>query len=139
MGRRSAGPLYRMLRKDSVTQQYTCVVAGPSRREAWLYVHAPAPTVLRLRPPVVEFLRGVLAELDTAPGSGSDSRHWALPKGPDCRYPACVVVGQDRADVWLHVFAATPTAVKLVPRVATFLRDALADLPAADEVRAVAG
>jgi hypothetical protein len=47
--------------------------------------------------------------------------------------PTCVVAGRDPRESWLYVHAATPVALKLTPMVVRFLRDALADLPAASE------
>lgn len=41
----------------------TFVVAGPTRHLVWLYAHDLTPTVLRLHPPVVRFLRTALTEL----------------------------------------------------------------------------
>jgi hypothetical protein len=91
----------------------------------WLYVHATTPTVLRLHPPVVRFLRDVLAEL---PEVSSKSR-WVLPRNTSLTHPQCVTESRD-GQLWLYVFAATPSTIPLVPRIVAFLREALADLPA---------
>ncbi|MGH3991400.1 MAG: hypothetical protein ACRDSN_02940 [Pseudonocardiaceae bacterium] len=131
--RASSGPVYRVLRKDSITHP-TCVAAGQDQRNAWLYVHAPTPTVLRLHPPVVEFLQDVLAEVAALPDSavaGLCPIYRSLRKGSTLSYPQCVVAGRSHRDIWLYVFAATPSAIKLVPRLVEFLQEALADLPAA--------
>ena len=91
------------------------------------------PLVLRLHPPVVRFLRDVLAEL-AEPPAGPAVEHTAfyrlLPRATELSHPDCVVAGRCPQDAWLHVFAATPGAVRLVPAVVEFLTDALADLPA---------
>lgn len=131
MGRRSggSGPVYWCLLKDSVTHP-TCVVAGRDRRTAWLYVHAATPMVLRLHPPVVRFLCDALAELTQSSVVELTGVYRSLPKDTTMSYPECLVAGRNRRDVWLHVFAATPGAVKLVPAVVAFLSEALAALPA---------
>jgi len=103
----------------------TCVVAGPNRKMTWLYVHATTPTVLRLHPPVVRFLRDVLAELPEV----SDKLRWVLPRDTSLTHPQCVTGGRD-GQLWLYVFAATPSTIPLAPRIVAFLREALADLPA---------
>lgn len=110
----------------------TCVIAGRNRHRAWLYVHAATPMILRLHPPVVRFLRDIAAELT----GGPDARvvdfgvmHRWLRKDTQQSYPECLVTGRSR-NVWLNVFAATPSSVKLVPQVVDFLQNALADLPA---------
>ena len=121
-GWRGRGPLYRVLLKDSDCFP-TCVVAGPDRRRAWLYVHATTPTVLRLHPPVVEFLLTTLAEWD-----GADAMVRSLPADSSVSYPGCVAVGRD-GKAWLYVMSATPSVVPLFPRLVSFLRDVLAELP----------
>jgi len=102
----------------------TCVVAGPNRRMTWLYVHGTTPTVLRLHPPVVRFLRDALAELPEVPDES-----WVLPRDARMTYPQCVAGWRD-AQLWLYVFAATPSTIPLAPRIVAFLCAALADLPA---------
>jgi hypothetical protein len=102
----------------------TCVVAGPNRRMTWLYVHATTPTVLRLHPPVVRFLRDVLDELPKVSG-----KSWLLPRDTSLTYPQCVTGWRD-TQMCLYVFAATPSTIPLAPRIVAFLREALADLPA---------
>ena len=117
-------PVYQVMLKDLQDSLPTCVIAGPNRYRTWLYVHALTPMVLRLHPQVVDFLRDALTDL-----AEGRTLHRSLRKDPTMSYPDCLVVGQgDRA--WLHVFAATPSAVKLHPRTVGFLQDALADLPA---------
>jgi hypothetical protein len=115
-------PVYRAMIRH-LDNLPTCVVAGPSRRVTWLYVHATTPTVLRLHPPVVRFLRDVLAELPEV------SRSWMLPRDTSLSHPQCVTYWRD-AQAWLYVFAATPSTIPLAPRIVAFLREALADLPA---------
>src|SRR5215207_2448764 len=93
----------------------TCVVAGRNRHRAWLYVHTPTPLVLRLHPPVVQFLRDVTTELSTQPGSRIvelGTVHRWLPKDTRLSYPECLVTGWTH-NVWLTVFGAAPSTVKL--------------------------
>jgi hypothetical protein len=127
MARQSAvsKPVYRAMIRH-LDGLPTCVVAGPNRRVTWLYVHATTPTVLRLHPPVVRFLRDVLAELSEG---SSESRSWMLPRDTSLSHPQCVTYWRD-TQAWLYVFAATPSAIPLAPRIVAFLREALADLPA---------
>ena len=63
--RNAWAPVYRLLLKSQWRGEGvpTCVVAGPNRHRAWLYVHAATPTVLRLHPQVVRFLLDALREL----------------------------------------------------------------------------
>ena len=117
-------PVYRVMLKDLLDSLPTCVVAGPNRHRTWLYVHTPTPLVLRLHPQVVDFLRDVLAEL-----ADGHTLHRSLGKDPTMSYPDCLVVGHGNR-AWLHVFATTPSAVKLHPRTVDFLQEAMADLPA---------
>jgi len=116
-------PVYRCVLKNSGVWHPTCVVAGHDRRNCWLYVHATTPTVLRLHPPVVQFL------WEPVPGFGPV--HWWLPRNTAASYPDCAVTGRSRRDTWLYVYAAAPSAVRLVPPLVEFLQDALIDLPAA--------
>jgi len=122
-------PVYRILLKSSWYGDCvpTCVVAGPNRHRAWLYVHTTTPTVLRLHPQVVRFLHDSLTELATPTDNGISC--WSLPKRTDVSYPGCVV-NRYNDDAWLYVHAATPSTVRLVPSVVEFLLDALAELPA---------
>lgn len=125
-------PIYRLLRKDLSYCQPTVVVAGPHRRSVWLYVHATTPTVLRLHPPVVAFLRDALDELTAAgldPGP-TGVLVWSLPAATHASYPDCVVLRDGTGAAWLHVYAASPSTVRLHPILIEFLRDALTDLPA---------
>jgi hypothetical protein len=98
---------------------------SPHDLAVWLYVHATTPTVLRLHPPVVRFLRDVLAELPEVSGTS----RWMLPRNTSLTHPQCVTGWHD-GQLWLYVFAATPSTIPLVPRIVAFLRAALADLPA---------
>jgi len=128
-----ADPVYRVLLRDSNDVLHTCVVSGPRRGMVWLYVHAPAPTVLRLHREVVGFLRPALTVL-ADPEAGNGPWFWTLHRSD--LYPTCVVTGWGR-QVWLHVFAQSPTAVRLTRPVVAFLADALADLPVCDPPPAV--
>jgi len=126
-------PVYRCVLKDSESHP-TCVVAGHDRRNCWLYVHATTPTVLRLHPPVVQFLWEALARVAAMPDwpvPGFGPVHWWLPRNTAASYPDCAVTGRSRRDTWLYVYAAAPSAVKLVPQLVEFLQDVLVDLPAA--------
>jgi hypothetical protein len=80
-------PVYRILLKSSWYGDCvpTCVVAGPNRHRAWLYVHTTTPTVLRLHPQVVRFLHDSLTELATPTDNGISC--WSLPKRTDVSYP----------------------------------------------------
>jgi len=134
MSRRSAVsalPVYRLMLKTYSNP--TCVVAGPNHRTAWLYVHTPTPIVLRLHPPVVEFLLGALSELTERPddpATETAALYRSLRRNTAMSYPECVIAGRDRNDAWLHVHAASPAAVRLTAPVVEFLLDALAGLPA---------
>lgn len=124
-------PVYHCIYSDA-GKHPTCVVAGRNRHRAWLYVHTPTPLVLRLHPPVVQFLREVTTELSTLPNSRVIELgivHRLLRKDTKLSYPECLVTGQAR-DVWLTVFGSAPSSVKLVPQVVDFLHQALAALPA---------
>jgi hypothetical protein len=79
-----------------------------------------------LHPPVVRFLCDVLAEL---PEVSSESTSWVLPRDTSLTHPQCVT-GWRNNQLWLYVFAATPSTIPLAPRIVAFLREALADLPA---------
>ena len=61
-------PYYRLLPRGNHSRDGhpTCVIAGPNRRQAVLYVHAATPTVLALTPQLVAFLRAALADLPTS-------------------------------------------------------------------------
>lgn len=123
-------PVYRVLLKSSWQGEAlpTCVVAGPNRHRAWLYVHAATPTVLRLHPQVVHFLLDALTGVVT-PAAGTGTACRQLRRDTAISYPECVVIRYG-SRAWLHVFAATPSAVLLAPPVVKFLLDALAELPA---------
>jgi hypothetical protein len=124
-------PVYRvMLRSHS---NPTVVIAGPNRRTAWLYVHTPTPIVLRLHPPVVQFLLDTLrelAEVSDYTTSEPPVLHRSLRRDARMSYPECLIAGRDRDDAWLHIYAATPGAVRLTAPVIEFLLEALAILPA---------
>ncbi|HEY0640933.1 MAG TPA: hypothetical protein VGD67_25150 [Pseudonocardiaceae bacterium] len=120
-------PIYRVLFKDLGCVEYvlyTCVVAGPGRSRAWLYVHSPTPMVLRLHRDVVLFLRSVLAEVRTL-GPGDPPIMRKLDRSE--LHPPCVVAGP-KGDVRLHVLGGVPTCLCLGEPVVDFLMEALADL-----------
>jgi len=108
----------------------TVVVAGPTRKRGrmWLYVHDVTPTVLRLHPPVVRFLLDSLTELGDwfeRPRNKRPAVVWTLPRSDD--HPECVLVASGQR-ARLHVFAASPSMVRINERIVAFLLDALADL-----------
>jgi hypothetical protein len=107
----------------------TVVVAGPARDRVWLYVHAT--TVLRLHRPVVRFLFDTLHAVNDwfdRPQRERDGLAWTLPW--DVLYPECVLIATHRR-AWMHVFAASPSVVRLNKRTVQFLQYAVAELPAA--------
>jgi hypothetical protein len=61
-------PYYRLLPRGPHTPNShpKCVIAGPNRRNAVLYVHGPTPCALPLTPQLVAFLRDALADLPAA-------------------------------------------------------------------------
>jgi hypothetical protein len=126
MGKRSqvANPICRVMTKD-VDGVATFAVYGPNRRLVWLSVHSVTPTVVRLWPEVVRFLRDTLDELADPSNA---SMMWRLPWADT--HPEYVVFKVPDGSPWLHVFAASPNAIRLTADRVTFLRDALADLPA---------
>jgi hypothetical protein len=137
------GPVYRTLGKDGSAQWPTIVVAGSDRRRAWLYVHGPTPTVLRLHRPVGAFLQAALADIVESPrrpsrtdktaGAGGSAAVWMLPPDEQMSYPGCVVIaGPGPGQVWLYVLATSPSAVRLRPPVVAFLLASTADLPAGE-------
>jgi hypothetical protein len=102
----------------------TFAVYGPNRRLVWWSVHAPTPTVVRLWPRVVRYLRDVLDEL-TDPSNRS--LVWQLPRSSS--HPEYLTIRMPAGDPWLYIFATSPNAVQLTPARIAFLREALADLP----------
>lgn len=137
---RSAGqaPVYQVSVKD--TEGFpTVVVAGPTRDQTWLYVHDSTPTVLRLHQLVVRFLVDALRDVAIwfdQPEHERGALMWTLPKQATYSHPECVLVAS-HSRAWLHVFAASPSVVRLNPRTVQFLQYALAELPvtAATEAR----
>jgi len=126
MGKRSqvANPICRVMTKD-IDGVATFAVYGPNRRLVWLSVHSVTPTVVRLWPEVVRFLRDTLDDLADP---SNVSMLWRLPWADI--HPEYVVIRVPDGSPWLHVFAASPNAIQLTPDRMTFLREALADLPA---------
>ncbi|MGH8572655.1 MAG: hypothetical protein ACREX8_08775 [Gammaproteobacteria bacterium] len=111
----------------------TTVIAGPDRRRAWLYVHARTPTVLRLHPPVVRFLRDALTDLNNWLEPSTTERGtltWILSRRDYYNYPDCILTARD-GQAWLNVLAATPSTVQLHRPLMNFLRATLAQLPTA--------
>jgi hypothetical protein len=126
MGKRSqvSNPICRVMTKD-VDGVATFAVYGPNRKLVWLSVHSVTPTVVRLWPEVVRFLRDTLDELADPSNA---SMMWRLPRSDI--HPEYVVIKVPDGSPWLYVFAASPNAIRLTPDRVTFLREALADLPA---------
>jgi len=132
MGRRLQviDPVCRVMTKD-IDGTATFAVYGPNRKLVWLAVHTITPTVVRLWPLVVRFLRDTLDELVD---SSNSTLLWRLPASSV--HPEYLVVRTPEGDPWLHIFAAAPNAIRLTADRIAFLRDALAELPtmAADRV-----
>lgn len=132
MGKRSQviNPVCRVMTRD-IDGVATFAVYGPNRRLVWLAVHTVTPTVVRLWPRVVRFLRDTLDELVDP---SNPTVLWRLPS--TTAYPEYVVIGMPDGGAWLHIFAASPNAIRLTPDRVAFLREALAELPtlAADRV-----
>jgi len=123
------GPVYEVSLKDWEGFP-TVVVAGPDREHLWLYVHDTAPTVLRLHRWVVRFLLDALREVIAWFDRPEDQRRamvWVLPK--QTLSPECALIATDRR-VWMHVFAVSPSVVRLNERTVEFLLSALVELPA---------
>jgi hypothetical protein len=115
------------------------VIAGQDRYHVWFNAYDRTPMVLRLHPQVVHFLRDVLAELDACWNSGvveCDVLYRRLPRDSTMSYPELLVMGRIHKAVWLNAYAATPSALLLVPPVVDLLREGLADLPATPAVHA---
>jgi hypothetical protein len=102
----------------------TFAVYGPSRDMVWLSVHALTPTVVRLWPLVVRFLRDALADLADPTNA---TIVWQLPRTDE--YPEYVLLRVPGGDPWLYIYAASPNAIRLTEDRRAFLREALADLP----------
>jgi hypothetical protein len=102
----------------------TFAVYGPNQDMVWLAVHAVTPTVVRLWPLVVRFLRDTLDEL-TDPSNTTVM--WRLP--PATVHPEYVIIRVPDGDPWLYLFAASPNAIRLTKDRLAFLQEALAELP----------
>jgi len=59
-------PVYRSLRRDATLSHPHCVIAGRNRGDAWLHIHAAAPSAVQLTPSVITFLLDTLTELPAA-------------------------------------------------------------------------
>jgi hypothetical protein len=113
----------RVMTRDTDGQS-TFAVYGPNRDLVWLAVHAATPTVVRLWPLVVRFLRDTLDDLaDPA----NPTLLWRLPAATV--HPEYLVIRVPAGDPWLYVFAAAPNAISLTPDRIKFLQDTLAELP----------
>jgi hypothetical protein len=125
MGKRESGPICRVMTRwdDGVA---TLSVFGPNRTMIWWAVHATAPTIVRLWPHVVRFMRDALDELSD---STNQTTAWRLPYKVAEYNPEIAVFRVKDGHPWLYVFAASPSAVRLTPARVSFLREALADLP----------
>jgi hypothetical protein len=88
MGRRSqlTGPVCRVMTRG-IDGAATFAVYGPDRTMVWLSVHTATPTVVRLWPRVVRFLRDTLDELADP---SNPTTTWRLPW--DTEHPEYVVV-----------------------------------------------
>jgi hypothetical protein len=98
-------------------------VYGPNRDLVWLCVHAVTPTVVRLWPLVVRFLRDTLDDLADP---SNPTLLWRLPAAT--AHPEYVIIRVPAGDPWLYIFAAAPNAISLTPDRITFLQDTLAEL-----------
>jgi hypothetical protein len=126
------GPVYEISLKDWEGFP-TVVVAGPDREHLWLYVHESTPTMLRLHRWIVRFLLDALRDVNTwldQPENQRSALVWTLPREPTLS-PECVLIATNRR-VWMHVFAANPSVVRLNERTVEFLLYALVNLPAHD-------
>lgn len=134
MGKRSqvTDPICRVMTRDA-DGVATFAIYGPNRRMVWLSVHSTTPTVVRLWPYVVRFLRDALDELADP---SSATLMWRLPWST--QNPEYVLLRVPDGHPWMHVFAASPNALRLTPDRIAFLRDALSDLPATSSERSLA-
>jgi hypothetical protein len=112
----------RVMTRDTDGQS-TFAVYGPNRDLVWLSVHAVTPTVVRLWPLVVRFLRDTLDDLADP---SNPTLLWRLPAAV---HPEYLVIRVPAGDPWLYIFAASPNAISLTPDRITFLQDALSELP----------
>ena len=125
MGKRSqvTDPICHVMTRD-VDGLATFAIYGPNRKLVWLAVHAVTPTVVRLWPLVVRFLRDTLDELADP---SNTTVMWRLPSATI--HPEYVVIRVPDGDPWLHIFAASPNAIRLTHKRIAFLQEALATLP----------
>ena len=125
MGRRTqpTGPICRVLPKD-IDGLATFAIYGPNRELVWLSVHALTPTVVRLWPLVVRFLRDTLDDLADP---SNTTLMWRMPHANI--HPEYVVIRVPDGDPWLYLFAASPNAILLTQDRQAFLHKALAELP----------
>ena len=125
MGKRPqlTGPICHVMTRD-VDGVATFVVYGPNTKLVWLSIHTPTPTVIRLWPLVVRFLRDTLEDLADPTNS---TLLWQLPAASV--HPEYVVIRVPDSEPWLYLCGPSPNALRLTNRRITFLRDALAQLP----------
>jgi hypothetical protein len=93
----------RVMTRDTDGQS-TFAVYGPNRDLVWLCVHAVTPTLVRLWPLVVRFLRDTLDDLVDP---SNPTLLWRLPAATV--HPEYVVIRVPAGDPWLYIFAASPT------------------------------
>jgi hypothetical protein len=103
----------------------TFAVYGPNRNMVWLSMHATTPTIIRLWPLVVRFLLDTLNDLADPTNI---TMQWCLPSST--QHPELVIIRVPDSDPWWYLFAASPNAIQLTRERLTFLRKALAELPA---------
>jgi hypothetical protein len=123
-------PFYRRLAQGD--DHPTLVVAGADRRTVWLYVHDRSPTILRLRRPVVGWLRWTLPQIDALPNQPHEFLTLELERATGYEHPRLRLVANGKGNASLYVHATTVTAVPLPPAVVGFLHEQLANLPAED-------
>jgi hypothetical protein len=121
--RRAGRPICKVMTRGA-DGAATFAVYGPNRDMVWLAVHATTPTVVRLWPLVVRFLRDTLDELADPTNT---TIMWRLPAATV--HPEYVVMRAPDGDPWWYLFAASPNAIRLTRDRLAFLREALAELP----------
>ena len=126
MGKRPqlTGPICHVMTRD-VDGVATFVIYGPNTKLVWLSIHTPTPTVVRLWPLVVRFLRDTLEDLADPTNS---TLLWQLPAAS--AHPEYVVIRMPDDAPWLYLFGPSPNAFRLTPSRITFLQNALTELPA---------
>jgi hypothetical protein len=108
MGKRSqvTDPVCQVMTRD-VDGVATFVVYGPNRDLMWLFVHTVTPTIVRLWPLVVRFLRDIL---DALTDPSNPTLLWRLPSAT--AHPEYVAIKVPGGDPWLYIFAVSPNAIR---------------------------